>query len=52
MVNFDNTVKVPEPLVLASSLEAPAGEEMNVETAAEPHVPGLAVPVYFVLDEI
>ena len=52
MIDLDNTIEVTKPLVFAGSFEAAAREEMDVEAATEPHVPGLAVPVYFVLDEV
>ena len=52
MIDLDNTIEITKPLVFAGSFEAAAGEEMDVEAATEPHVPGLAVPVYFVLDEV
>ena len=52
MVNFDNTVKVPEPLVLASSLETSSRQQMYMEAATQPHVSSLAIPVYFVLHKV
>ena len=52
MIDLYDTIEVTEPLVFSGSFEAAAGKEMDVEATAEPHVPGLAVPVYFVLDEV
>ena len=52
MIHFDNTIEVSEPLVLAGSLEAATRQQMYVEAPTQPHVPSLAIPVYFVLHKV
>ena len=52
MVDLYDAVEVTEPLVPAGSLEASSREEVDVQGAGEPEVPGVAVPVNLVLDKV